>query len=256
VTGEKIIFEQPLNEHIRICLRLEYLFSAANSFIIQDSQWGSRMALSSILEILSVIDRPDLKSRLGQALNQYVNYLLLLEKQPGVDKEKLNHTLQELEGMIDFLHTNQGKIGHELRDNEFLFTIQQRLYTPAGTCAFCVPAYHSWLEMPIDVRKKQLTEWIRPFNQIKSMIDLLLKITRESATLHKVVAEAGFYQMSLDPAIPYQMIRIELPASLCLYPEISSGKHRLTVHFFEVNVHGRSTQTKQNVQFELACCKI
>lgn len=256
VTAEKIYFEQPLNEHIRICLRLEYLFAQVQNYILGDTPWDSRCALSAILEILSVIDRPDLKSRLGQALNQYTNFLLQLEKKPNVDKEKLKQTLNQLDYMIDYLHSNQGKIGQELRENEFLFTIQQRMYTPAGTCAFCVPAYNLWLQQPATLRKNQLNDWLKPFAQIKTLIDLLLRLTREGTTFKTLAAKSGFYQTNLDPTIPYQMIRTALPKALSLYPEISVGRHRLTIHFFELTTQGRATQTKQNVEFDLACCKI
>lgn len=255
-TLENTIFEQPLNEHIRICLRLEFLFAEAQYFIARESSWDSRQALAAILEILGVIDRPDLKSKLGQALNQYANFLLQLEAQPHVDKEKLKTTIKQLDNMIDYLHTNQGKIGHELRDNEFLFTIQQRLYTPAGTCGFCAPAYNLWLQQPLATRQNQLNTWLKPFAHIKSMVELLLQLTRGSTSSKPLNAENGFYQTSLDPAIPYQMIRITLHNSSMLYPEISVGRHRLTIHFFELTTAGRAAQTKRNVQFELACCKV
>lgn len=256
VTAEKIYFEQPLNEHIRICLRLEYLFSQANNFLLSDNTWDARITLTAILEILSVIDRPDLKSRLGQALNQYSTFLQQVGKKPNIDKEKLRHTLKQLDVMIEYLHTNQGKIGQELRDNEFLFNIQQRLYTPAGTCAFSTPAYHLWLQQPPALRKNQLTEWLKPFNQIKALIDLLLKLTRDGTTFKTFAAKSGFYQANLDPNVPYQMIRVTLPTTLLIYPEISVGRHRLAIHFFELTTQGRATQSKQNVEFELACCKI
>lgn len=251
-----IIFEQPLNEHIRICLRLEYLFAEANHFSPNTTTWDSHFALVAILEILSVIDRPDLKSKLGQALNQYISFLAQLEKKPNIDQDKLKHTLIQLEAMKDYLHSNQGKIGQELRDNEFLFAIQQRLYTPAGTCNFSIPAYHLWLELPETLRKQQLLSWLKPFSQIKEMIDLLLKLVRESSIFHTVHSASGFYQTNLDPAIPYQMIRIKIPSALHIYPEISVGRHRLTIHFFELNIQGHAKQTQSDLQFELACCKI
>ena len=256
VSTENITFEQPLNEHIRICLRLEFLFAEMQHFIANEASWDSRMALSALLEILGVIDRPDLKSKLGQALNQYTNFLLQLESRTNVDKDKLKQIIKQLDAMMDYLHSNQGRVGQEIRDNEFLFTIQQRLYTPAGTCGFCAPAYNLWLQQPHVIRQRKLNEWLKPFLPIKSIVEVLLKLTRESTSFKAVFAESGFYQSSLDPVIPYQMIRISLPSSLGVYPEISVGRHRLTIHFFELATDSRANQAERNIQFGLACCRV
>ena len=69
-------------------------------------------------------------------------------------------------------------------------------------------------------------------------------------------ATEGFYQQSLDTAIPYQMIRVFVPAGFPYYAEISGGKHRFTVRFMQQNPNGRATQVSENVNFELACCVV
>jgi cell division protein ZapD len=256
VNTELILFEQPLNEHIRICLRLEHLFKQAEYHLQNDSEWDSRTALTAIIDILNVIDRPDLKNKLGKALNQFAANLIQLEQLPNVDVQKLRQTLDTLDCTIDSLHSNQGKIGQELRENEFIVSIQQRLTTPAGTCSFSTPAYHLWLKQPMQSRKNQLLHWYGQFSQLQTITHLLLKLTRDSTALKTKIANCGFYQTNLDPTIPFQIIRIQLPAAMQLYPEISVGRHRLTIHFFELNANGKSPQTKLDVQFELACCKV
>lgn len=256
MNSEMIIYEQPLNEHTRICLRLEHLFQQVENHIDNESEWDSRVTLNTIIEILNVIDRPDLKNKLGKALNQFALILLQLEQLPNIDLQKLQQTLNILDCTIDSLHANQGKIGQELRDNEFLISISQRLNTPAGTCAFSTPAFHLWLKQPPAIRIKQLTSWYEEFSELKKITDLLLKLTRESTVLKTKIAKAGFYQVNLEPTVPYQLIRIQIPAIIKLYPEISVGRHRLTIHFFELNTQDRCLQTKLDVQFELACCKV
>lgn len=253
---EIITFEQPLNEHIRICLRLEFLFQQTKYFIRNNSDWDSRIALASILEMLNLVDRPDLKNKLGQALNQFAASLIQLEKKPNVDKEKLDRTIAQIDAMIDLFHQTQGKIGLALRENDFLFAFQQRLHVPAGGCNFNLPALHLWLSQDIGVRQNDLQRWLNEFTQIRNIVDLLLKLTRECTLLNPQTAQSGFFQTSLDPTVPYQMIRIAYPQTLNLYPEVSVGRHRLTLHFFEFNSNTRAIQTQQDVIFELACCKI
>lgn len=251
-----MLYEQPLNEQIRLCLRLEYLFAQANHYLPKDSHWDSHQMLKIILEILQAIDRPDLKNKFFQTLNQYIHSLSQLEKLENIDKKKLLGTLQHIDHLVDGLHSNQKKIGQGLRENEFLSAIQQRLYTPAGTCGFSLPSYHLWMQRENTLRQQQILTWFGHFNELQEIVNIILKLVRES-TLFKVVdATGGFYQNNLDPNTPYQLIRIKLPPQENVFPEISVGRYRLAIHFFNLDLNGRATQTSSDIKFELACCKM
>ena len=58
-----IIYEQPLNELIRICLRLEYLFGLIKQ---GRKNTDNRQTIRAMLDILSITERPDLRTKLGQ----------------------------------------------------------------------------------------------------------------------------------------------------------------------------------------------
>lgn len=251
-----MLYEQPLNEQVRLCLRLEYLFDQADYYLTKESPWDSHQMLKIILEILQTIDRPDLKNKFFQTLNQYAHALSQLEKLEGVDKQKLYGALKQIDHLIDKLHGNQKKIGQELRENEFLNTVQQRLYTPAGTCGFSLPSYHLWMQQENVIRQRQLTVWFGHFTELQEIVNVILKLVRES-TLFKVVnAQGGFYQSNLDPNNAYQLIRIKLPLNKNIFPEISVGRYRLAIHFFTLDINGRAAQTSDDIKFELACCKM
>jgi len=251
-----MLYEQPLNEQVRLCLRLEYLFAQTKYHLAKESNWDSHQTLKLILEILQAIDRHDLKNRFCQTLNQFATTLSQLAKQDGVDKEKLANTLEKIDALIDTLHSNSKKIGHELRDNEFLNSIQQRLYTPGGTCGFSLPAYHLWLQQEKNLRHQQLTTWCDHFTQLQETINLILLLLRETTTFKTTQAPKGFYQSSLDANISYQLIRINIPSPKSIFPEISIGRYRLAIHFFNLDITGQTTQTLDDITFELACCKM
>ena len=251
-----MLYEQPLNEQVRLCLRLEYLFTQANYYSPKESPWDSHQMLKIILEILQTIDRPDLKNKFFQTLNQHVHALSQLEKLEGVDKQKLHGTLQQIDRLIDSLHTNQKKIGQELRENDFLNTIQQRLHTPAGTCGFSLPAYHLWMQQETLLRQRQLLAWFGHFTELQEIVSITLKLVRESTSFKVADAHGGFYQSNLDPDMSYQLIRIKIHPNKNIFPEISVGRYRLAVHFFTLDINGRATQTSDNIKFELACCKM
>jgi len=255
--NENIIYEQPLNEQIRLCMRFEYLFAQVDYYLHKKSEWDFRQIVSTLLEILNITDRPDLKNKLGQVLTQHATILSQLKKSPNVDKDKLRDILSQINVLMDGLRHNIQKPGQILRENEFLNAIQQRLHTPAGTCGFSLPSYHLWLKQDSKIIKAKLLEWRETFQQILELTQIILNLTRKHTDFKKdVKATNGFYQANLEANTNYQMIRIRMTEERNLFPEISVGRHRLAIHFFSIDINGKATQITDDVIFELACCKI
>ena len=253
--SEKIVYEQPLNERVRILLRLEFLFSCANNALQGNSEFKNRGAINAILSILSVFDRTDLKQEIIKELERLISALSALENMPGVDKQALNNLLQELDTILDPLHLIKTAIGHNLRENDFLFAIRQRSSIPGGTCDFDIPAYHFWLQHISDEdRQQQLQSWLNEFAHVQAAINIILKLIRGSTGFSAYQAQAGFYQHSLDSQQVNQIIRIQIPQDAHYYPEISGGKHRFTVRFMQFNINQRSQQCKEDIDFSLSCC--
>jgi cell division protein ZapD len=250
----KIIFEQPLNEYIRICLRVEHLMQRVEGSILKESDAESRNAVEAMLEIINVIERPDLKSKMAKALSQHAVALTQLEQKSDVDHDKLQVILNELDRLVDSLYRLPDKIGQELRASAFLSSIRQYMANPGGTCPFTTPAYYLWSKQPAEVRIRDLMSWFEAFEHLKAAVDLLLRLTRDSAQFEVLIAERGFYQRSLDPKIAYHMVRVAAPLHLRIYPEISVSRHRLIVRFLELNVHSKNVQKVGDVEFELTFC--
>lgn len=253
-----IIYEQPLNEHIRVCLRLEHLFEQINLNITNPNEWSSRIAILALLETVNVIDRPDLKTKLTKALTQHAATLSQLEILPQVDSSKLKSVLQELDRLIDQLYATQGKIGQTLRTNDFLNSIRQHLYNPGGAVNFSNPSFQLWLQQPAVNRIEDLNTWYAEFDQLRDVVNLLLRLTRQSSLPKEKYADKGFYQQALDPHVSCELVRVEVPVESNYFAEISVGKHRLSVRFLEPNCHeqGRSKQADSNVKFKLTCCSL
>ncbi|MBX9587111.1 MAG: cell division protein ZapD [Gammaproteobacteria bacterium] len=250
----KITFEQPMNEHVRLCLRLEHLFKQLDENLPIETEWGSRVALSAVLEILNVVDRPDLKTKLTKALSQHSAKLAQLEKSPQVDKEKLHELLKEIDRLNETLFNLPGKIGAALRENEFLNNIRQYTYNPGGACNFCLPSYQLWLRQPSPHRTQTLNAWIKHFVNIRETVFLLLNLIRNGAVSSQQIARDGFYQQALDPNNPCELVRVSLPENIGIYPEISVGRHRMSVRFLLENLHDRPKQLQNEITFDLNIC--
>jgi len=251
-----IIFEQPLNELMRVSLRLEHLFNKVQDNMNVPSTWAARATLSAMLELINLIDRPDLKTKLTKSLSNQATFLTQLRDLPQVDTNALNKLLGNLDEVIDHLYIVDGKLGQHIRENEFLSSIRSHLNNPGGPCDFSLPAYQLWLHQPATERSQDLQHWFGDIALLDKAVKMLLQLTRESKQSQGCVAQQGFYQQNLDPNTQGELLRVILPTQLKVYPEISVGRHRISIRFYLENRHSRGKQTEMDVEFRLAYCAI
>ena len=159
-----ICYEQPLNERIRTILRLEHLFRQAAYWLTGNSTWHSRAVLNTLFDIQNVFGRADLRSELIKELERHAANLGKLINNPNVDSAALNTILDDLDVLLDRLHAIGGQLGQKLRDNEFLNSIRQRSSIAGGDCAFDLPAYHQWLQYPVEQRTVNLNDSTVPIS--------------------------------------------------------------------------------------------
>ncbi|WP_259431008.1 cell division protein ZapD [Coxiella burnetii] len=253
-----ITYEQPLNEPMRICLRLEHLFRQLHEHIREPAPAASHLAMLALLKALNVIDRPDLKTKLTQTLTQQTSTLLQLKHSPEVDNHKLQGLLDTLDRYVTHLHQTTRKIVEPLRENAFLTQIRSHLYNPAGPCNFTTPAYALWLQQPSENRINDLQNWAKEFEPLINIVNAILQIIRESTSPQNIVASQGFYQQMLNATSPCQLIQLTLPIEKNIYPEICAGKHRLVIRFLplDVNNNENTKQIAEEISFKLNCCRI
>src|SRR5262250_3064126 len=86
---DALIFEQPLNERMRTFLRLDFLYTQALYHNEMASQWGSRAAMGSLLDILAIMGRGDVRSDVLKELERLLSSLNEFQSKPGVDTGRL-----------------------------------------------------------------------------------------------------------------------------------------------------------------------
>ncbi|BBL74736.1 cell division protein ZapD [Methylomagnum ishizawai] len=249
------IYEFPLNERIRLFMRLEQLFQQVDHFVAGASVWDSRAVISTLLDVLSLFSRNDLKSEALKELDRHSAALTKMTRtQPDIDHGKVETLLARLDALSKELYGNPGKIGVSLMENDLFKSISQRSAIPGGTCSFDLPAFHYWLQLGDTQRRRDLAEWILPFQPIRTAIDLLLSFIRGCGTPGEELAAAGFFQKTLDHTLPYQLLRVAVERDQPYFAEISGGKHRFTVRFMRPDAAGRPVQCPEDVRFQLTCC--
>lgn len=252
-----INYEFPLNERIRIFIRLEQLFLQFNHHLQGSTFFDKRAALSTLFDIVAIFKRNDLKSEVLKELDRLANVLNKIAANQHVDNQKLVEVSAQISEMSKNLYATTGKIGHHIADNDLFQSIAQRSSIPGGTCSFDLPEFHFWLTQDDAVSFEDLTQWSQPFIAIFEAIVLILNLIRNSHTTTEELAPSGFFQITLDSNLPQQLLSVEIQKNQPYFVEISGGKHRCTIRFMQPS-HGnqRPKQCLENVPFILTRCII
>lgn len=251
-----VAYEQPLNERIRTFLRLEFLFRQAAHTLGGTSVWDTRSSIASLLSILEILARADIKTELLKELERQQTSLSRWRNLSAVDVDHLDGLLDKLAAFQDRLHANTAQLGQTLRETELLTSLRQRHSTPGGTCEFDVPVYHHWLQQPAAERNAIVLNWFSQLEDVRGPVALVMDLVRQSTQPNRQRAERGFYQSALDPSQPYQMLRVLLPSDARFFAEISAGRHRFTLRFLQPQANGRPVQINEDTDFLLACCAL
>ena len=249
-----IIYEYPLNERIRTLLRLEDLFERLGVLLSRDDAIDHHFALLTLFEILEVASRADLKSDLLQELERQRQVLVAFRNNPDIAEDILLQVLGDMERASTALFAVAGKIGQHVRENEWLMSIKQRSSIPGGTNEFDLPSYHHWLHRDAAERSADLQAWIGPMFAIRDAGAIVLKLLREGGKPAKHVAQNGTFSQMLGGRVA-QLVRIRLPRTTPVIPEISANKYALNIRFTVLGTD-RARGCETDVEFELTFCNL
>jgi len=250
-----ISYEYPLNERTRTLLRLDDLHRRAAYFTSKQDAFEHHVALITIFDMLEVASRADVKADLIQELERQRQGLEALRNNPAIAEDALEGVLHDIDGASARMLAASGKVGQELRENEWLMGIKQRTAIPGGACAFDLPSYHFWLNQDAELRRADLKLWMLPFEPICGALAIVLRLLRDSGKASQQIARQGVFQLMLAGKV-VQLVRLRLARSFTCVPEISANKYALNVRFIAQGGTERSRVAEQDVPFELTFCSL
>jgi cell division protein ZapD len=111
-------------------------------FLAGTSIWDKRTTVSTLVDILQIFTRHDLKAETLKELERHSNRLNQLSAHEGVDTKRLRQIISELNSTSKILYATNGKIDLSSMESDLFKTITQRSSIPGGTCSFDLPSYH------------------------------------------------------------------------------------------------------------------
>jgi len=254
-TSPLTYYEQPVSERMRTFMRLEFLYQQMLYNVEQESDWGTRATISSLLEIIAILARGDVRSEVHKELDQQLTILQKFQSQPGVDARRLDALVKNLIQSRAELSSIGTAFLQPLKDSDFLNAIKNRSAIPGGTCEFDLPEYSHWLRQSFARRCQDTNAWMGAIRPLCDAVTEVLWLIRESAQSSSKLAINGMYQHNMQKDANCRLLRVNLLQPSTLYPEISGSQHRFTVRFLEWStVDSRAVQTGHDVPFQLSIC--
>ncbi len=248
-------YEQPLSERMRTFMRLEFLYQQMLYYSELEADWATRAATSSLLQIIAILTRCDVRSDVHKELGRQLGNLKKYQSQPGVDAARLDTLIGNLASSQQDLQAAGTNFLQPLKDSAFLSAIQHRSAIPGGTCEFDLPEYSHWLRQPFARRQQDLESWHGVIQPVCDAVTESLWLIRESAQPVQKLAINGMYQHNMQKDVHCQLLRVSLPVGSPLFPEISGSQHRFTVRFLEWStIDHRAVQSGHDIDFEISIC--
>lgn len=246
---ETVTYEQAVTEQTRVCLKIEQFFKRIDDLIQIDSPWACESLTRAMIDIVLLLDRPDIKTKLTKQLRHLSEELNKHLYSPYCDKPQTEELLKCIAQYQQFLLKTEGRLLQSLRDDPLLKTIRQCLQQPSGACSHDAPAMHQWLNQPFETRYHTIQVWLQSLNPVRAIVTVILHVLRESVPFRKKTTETGHYSQNLKTLKDCQLIRVKLPKQANAYPEISAGRRHLNVRFVNDN-----TPSQEAIEFELSTC--
>ncbi len=248
-------YEQPLNERMRTFMRLEFLYQQLLYNSELESDWATRATISTLLDMLAILSRGDIRSEVHKELDNQLAVLRRFQSKPGVDGGRLEALVRNLEDSRRQLADLGTKFLQTARESEFLGAIKHRSAIPGGTCEFDLPEYSHWLRQPFERRQKDLRRWLDDIQPLCDAVVEVLWLIRESTQPTDRLAINGMYQHNMQKDLSCRLLRVNLTENSNLFPEISGSQHRFTVRFLEWStIDRRAVQSGHDVPFQLSIC--
>lgn len=245
---DKITFQLATHFLSRIALRLEFLFKTINQACNESHEVIHRFALKNIIEIVDIIEKPELKSRFIKELIRIEHVL----KKPNVFNNMA--LFDRLATQIHILNHVPGRFSNSIHDDEFLKTLRQIHHPNTKECEFNSPYLVLWFDSDPLIRQKTITQWVNSLKDLEETVTIYLSLLRETTEYIPITAYNGFYQHSVSPKAVNHLILLKMDKSLGITPKLQLGHHSLTIRLYELLTAHEIID--KAVEMDIAFCQI
>ena len=245
---ETIIFQLSTHYLPKIALRLECLFQTIEQACNETHPVIHHYALKNILEIIKLIEKPELKSR-------FLNELTRIEHAFRKAPLPLSNTVYAaLFICIQHLNHLVGKFGESMENDNFLQSIKATQTINQSDIDLHSPQLIHWLENSASQRQQDLTEWLKQLQTLHDTVTIYLALLRDTAEFDNINLLNGFYQCSLHSKTSCHLILLRMDKHCGIIPRVQLGHHGLILRLCDAKSMHDVLRT--DTKIDLAICQL
>ena len=238
-------FELPLNERTRRLMSIENIFIRLNTQIKNMTNFSEVACFESYFNIRSTSSRADIKIEISQELDK----LILKKKQLNKTKKNINQIKKLMDAKKSLSKINLPQ-GNFFGNDKFLQEIKTSSLSPTGIMSSDLPQLQLWLKQLSPKAKQQyFLNKIDPYLPIFKSISIYLNTLRESVKYESIdTTDNGLVNYQLDPSFRHDLVQLQIPQNLNLYPNLTSNKYTINIQFSSLK---RNTNNLKKIKFKM-----
>ena len=243
-----ITFELATEFLPRIALRLECLFLTIQQACKETNPIIHHYALKNMLEIIRLIEKPELKSRF---LKEFMRIEHTLHKSQTTISNILYANL-----FVQIQHLNHvaGHLGELLQNDPFLQSLRLAQSTHHGEVELQSPQLLLWLESKTLERQDDLINWLKLLQILIDTVEIYLSLLRETANFELIELVNGFYQCQLPNKSACHLILLRMNKYAGIVPKMQLGHHGFSLRLCELATMKETQHC--DTKIELAICQL
>jgi len=245
---DTITFQLATHYLPKIALRLECLFLTVVQACEESHPVIHHYALKNILEIIKLIEKPELKSRF---LKEFMRIEHALNKSQTIVS---NNLYADLFIQIQQLSSVVGRFGESIQLNSFLQSIRLSQTAHHNDCEMHSPQLLLWLENEAFQRQNDLKAWLKHLQTLSDTVAVYLSLLRNTAQFDMIDLFNGFYQRSLPSQSSCHLILLRMDRNSGIVPKMQLGHHGLSLRLCDASSMHEIHRT--DTKIDLAICQL
>jgi len=242
---QEIIYQHSPQFLPKISMKLENLLATIHEARHESHPIMHHYALKNLVEILKIIEKPELKSRLTKEFMR-LNYILTKLESFEDNKLKEHFSIK-----TDELQSQSLRFCNLLQQDNFLQTLRLRSNDQWQDCELQPPLLYRWLHQKSSCRKNILSEWADDLKDLESVISIYLGTLRELTVYENIDIHQSFYHKPITSNPPCQLVMVKINSSLPIIPKFQIGSHSISIHFTDIHAENKASAPHFNMNIGL-----
>ncbi len=213
----------------KIALRLERLFEAIEQACTDTHPIIHHYALKSMIEIIKLIEKPELKGRFLKELMRIEHAL------PKSRTAVSNDLYAKLFVQVQVLSHLSAKFGGDIHHDAFIQTIRLAQSAHSSDCELHSPQLLLWLASDASSRQQKLRHWLSLLQPLCDTVTIYLALLRNTAEFSTLAITHGFYHRATSLKNIYHLIMLNMDKTIGVVPHIQLGHHGLSLSFCQAD---------------------